>query len=254
MNDLQNFPESSEDPTTSVRRVTARDRKTRISTGSLFDPGTESQADAKPVTQTRPRTESTRPRTSPTAAQRPKASAKSARRANLISVLFLVGTLAALAYFALLWVDPYTPLNPLAPPTPLPVIVTATPAFNADGAVIVPPLPVTDEQFRVSDAGVRYDAHASGCNWGGVAGRVASAEAYAVRVTGVGLDSGVFSGSAPRYGTGGFEFKLFDAPLQGTVIVQVFGADGTARSEPISVTLRDTCEENIALVEFVAVE
>ncbi len=48
------------------------------------------------------------------------------RARNLISVVFLLATCGVIAYIALLWNDPYSALNPLAPPTPLPVVITAT--------------------------------------------------------------------------------------------------------------------------------
>ncbi|MFN8560478.1 MAG: hypothetical protein U0703_02320 [Anaerolineae bacterium] len=48
------------------------------------------------------------------------------RTRNLITVLFLLGTVAAIAYFVTIWQNPYSPLNPLSPPTPLPLMITAT--------------------------------------------------------------------------------------------------------------------------------
>ncbi len=45
---------------------------------------------------------------------------------NLITLLFLLLTIGALGYFAVIWQNPYSTLNPLAPPTPLPLVITAT--------------------------------------------------------------------------------------------------------------------------------
>lgn len=55
-----------------------------------------------------------------------RASRSRDRARNLIALFFLLASCAALAYFAVLWQNPYSPLNPLAPPTPLPLIITAT--------------------------------------------------------------------------------------------------------------------------------
>jgi hypothetical protein len=58
------------------------------------------------------------------------------RTRNLISLFFLLATFGVLGYFVLIWQNPYSPLNPLAPPTPLPLMITATytPAPTATAA------------------------------------------------------------------------------------------------------------------------
>ncbi len=45
---------------------------------------------------------------------------------NLMTLVFLAGTVGLIVYFSTIWVDPYSPLNPLAPPTPF-IEVSATP-------------------------------------------------------------------------------------------------------------------------------
>lgn len=232
-------PDHNEDPTTSVRRVSPRDRKTEIRAEALFDkPATSPQ---------KPRTES-RPKTMPTASRRPVVR-KSNRRANLISLLFALLTVLMVGYIALLWVDPFTPLNPLPPFTPLPVIVTATPP-----PAPTPTLSLGSQSFVLTPDGVTYGRHRSGCAWAGIAGEVRGVGRYLVRITSPTLDALVYSGTASAYGAGGYELKLFDAPLQGTVTVQVFGAGDVPASDPVRVELRDTCEENLAIVEFVSTE
>jgi hypothetical protein len=234
-----NNHDQNEDPTTSLRRVSARDRKTEIRAEALFE---------KPPTQpNKPRTES-RPKSTPTASRRP-APRKSNRRANLISVLFALLTVLMLAYMALLWVNPFTPLNPLPPFTPLPLIITATP----------PPVPTATpvlgrQSFTLSPDGVTYAAHRSGCAWAGIAGEVRGVGRYRVRITSPTLEAVLYSGTALTYGAGGYELKLFDAPLQGSVTVQLFGADDIPVSDAVRVELRDTCEENLAIVDFIATE
>jgi hypothetical protein len=46
---------------------------------------------------------------------------------NRVTALFTVLSIALVAYFVMLWNDPYSALNPFAPPTPFPVIVSMTP-------------------------------------------------------------------------------------------------------------------------------
>lgn len=48
------------------------------------------------------------------------------RARNLVSGFFLLATCGVIAYIAVIWNDPYSALNPLAPPTPIPIVVTAT--------------------------------------------------------------------------------------------------------------------------------
>lgn len=45
---------------------------------------------------------------------------------NVIAALFALGTVAALGIVLFLWGNYNSPLNPLAPPTPLPIVITAT--------------------------------------------------------------------------------------------------------------------------------
>ncbi len=63
------------------------------------------------------------------------------RTRNLITAFFLLASCALITYFGLLWQNPYTSLNPLAPPTPLPVVITATytPTFTLTPAPTLTP-------------------------------------------------------------------------------------------------------------------
>lgn len=45
---------------------------------------------------------------------------------NLIALFFLLASCSAVAYFAFIWNNYMSPLNPLAPPTPMPQVITAT--------------------------------------------------------------------------------------------------------------------------------
>lgn len=55
-----------------------------------------------------------------------RAQKRNPRPYNVLTLLFMIGTCGVIAYFAYIWQYPYSALNPLAPPTPLPLIVTAT--------------------------------------------------------------------------------------------------------------------------------
>jgi hypothetical protein len=46
--------------------------------------------------------------------------------ANLMTVLFLLATVGVIAAGIVIYQDPYTPINVFAPPTPQPIIITAT--------------------------------------------------------------------------------------------------------------------------------
>lgn len=45
---------------------------------------------------------------------------------NLVTLFFLLASCGVITYFVLIWQNPYSALNPLAPPTPIPMVITAT--------------------------------------------------------------------------------------------------------------------------------
>lgn len=69
----------------------------------------------------------------PRAMRRPRAARTPAPRRrrfhiqDLIALLFALASCGVIVYVAYLWQNPYSELNPLAPPTPLPLIVSQTP-------------------------------------------------------------------------------------------------------------------------------
>src|SRR5579871_2100007 len=62
-----------------------------------------------------------RPRPTP-----PRSSGRHDTPRNLIALFFLLASCLLITYFAVIWQNPYSALNPLAPPTPLPRVLTAT--------------------------------------------------------------------------------------------------------------------------------
>lgn len=115
--------ESGEEPTTNIRRIGAKDRKTRLASGGLiFPPETpgEIQAEASSLP------------AAPALPAKPRSVSRRRKRRgtwgyNFLTLMFLLATLTVIAYVAFLWQNYQSPLNPFAPPTPLPIFVTATP-------------------------------------------------------------------------------------------------------------------------------
>jgi hypothetical protein len=185
---------------------------------------------------------------------------------NLISVFFFLATLAALALFALIVVNPYTSLNPFPPFTPVPIVITATPGpgiqFPSVDTSVTPtftPLPASAVQFALNSSGVVYAPNGNGqeCNWSSIAGSVTDAkggalDGYRILITDVkGDEKTVFSGSAQTFGPGGFELFLNGTPLEAQYSVQLLTQQGAPASEPYTVTTRADCQSNVAILTFV---
>ncbi|TVR21647.1 MAG: hypothetical protein EA396_07940 [Anaerolineaceae bacterium] len=141
-------------------------------------------------------------------------------RYNLLTAFFLLASVALCGYYAMIWTDPYTPLNPLAPPTPF-VEITATPdpvavaAFHAEqtataiGPPTATPQPTATVEatptpevsatasptlppefvFTLREPGVTYRANTNqrGCNWASITGTIYDADGqpldgYRVRI------------------------------------------------------------------------
>lgn len=201
---------------------------------------------------------------------------------NLVAILFALATIGLLAYFSVLWVDPYHPLNPLPPYTPLPIIITATfqpatatpiPSLTPSPVVMTPtftPIPAAALPatmtftpaafpFTLADAGIEYVANTndSGCDWLGIAGTVVDLQGegvvdYSIRVRSQEgeLNATLATGGAPDIGPGGFELKLGDKPELAPFIVQLLGPDGSPVSEEYLVVTSDQCDQNLTVVHF----
>jgi hypothetical protein len=192
---------------------------------------------------------------------------------NLLTLLFLLATVAAIALVAIITVNPYSALNPFPPFTPLPVFITTTPlpATATDLPTPEPtatftPLPLEALAtatpafpFSVANDGALFipNTNSEGCNWSSIAGSVTEANGaglngYGVRITGGSVDETVFSGAAPTFGPGGFELFLNGVPLEQTYTVQLLDASGLPAAPAVSVTTRTSCEQNVAILSFVA--
>jgi hypothetical protein len=152
---------------------------------------------------------------------------------------------------------------PVAPPA---VVATALPPLDDGSGDVVPgagstptPIPIpTRSAFPFVASDVRYSANEGedGCRWLGVAGTVASMmgaplPGIAVEINGENFRNVQYSGTAERWGDSGFEFKIGSAPRTGTYTLQLLGATGDPVSDAVEVQTGNTCQTNVAIVEFV---
>jgi hypothetical protein len=184
---------------------------------------------------------------------------------NLVAMLFAIGTVGLCGYYAFIWFNPYSALNPLAPPTPLPRLVTTTPeapitaTFTPVVIAVESPVP-TDSLYPFVLIDVIYmpNPNSDGCNWASIAGTVTAAgqplNGYRVRVTSATdseFDESVFSGSTSTFGAGGFELPLGGAPQAGEYLLRLFDPAGAPVSAEYPIATQATCDTNVTLVNFV---
>ena len=190
------------------------------------------------------------------------------RRNNFITLIFSLLTLGVCGYYGVIWGNPQSALNPLAPPTPF-QIVTATVDSNP---VFVPsPQPaLTDGQptrtpsfedlqpFAIAPEGVLYvsNQNGRGCNWTSIAGTVMNSNneplpGFGIRVTGDSVSATVYSGTNSTFGAGGYEVNLGSAPTLSNYTVQLVTTGGAPLSSELIVTTREDCSQNVAIVNFI---
>ncbi len=192
--------------------------------------------------------------------------------ANLLTIVFLLGTVGVGALIVTIAQNPYTPLNPFPPFTPLPIVITATflpPTALPTGtieptatftpvAVEVGGTPQTSFSFILAHEQPVYapNANEKGCNWSSIAGTVTdkqgqALDGYRVRVSGNGINETVFSGAAITFGSGGFELFLNGTPQAQTYTVQLLDPNSQPLSPPYSVTTQASCDQNVAVLQFI---
>ena len=210
---------------------------------------------------------------------------RSGGRHNAIALFFMLAAIAIAVYSVYIWQNPYSPLNPLAPATPF-IVVSETPdpvalsiyfatqTAEAGGNNI--PAPTVSRNtstplpanvifpFTLASSGVIYTPNATdnGCDWASIGGSITGLQGepldgIAVQITDAAnpdqFSLKVFSGSAVTFGDGGFELVLGGAPLSGDYLVQLFSPVGAPLSEEYTVATRDTCDENVAIINFVQI-
>jgi hypothetical protein len=192
--------------------------------------------------------------------------------ANLLTILFLLGTVGMAALVVTIAQNPYTPLNPFPPFTPLPIVITATflPPTALPTGTIAPtatftPLAVDASgtlqavfSFKLAHEQPVYapNANEKGCNWSSIGGTVTDAQGgaldgYRVHVTGNNLNETVFSGAALTFGAGGFELFLTGTPQAQTYSVQLLDPQSKPLSPVYSVATKESCDQNVAVLQFV---
>ena len=117
--------------------------------------------------------------------------------------------------------------------------------------------PATQAPYPFTASEVRYEANDSdeGCRWLGIAGTVSGLEGdplpgVAIEINGENFRQVLFSGSAPRWGSGGFEFTVGAAPRSAEYTLRLLGPTGGPISEVLTVETGNTCQSNVAIVEF----
>ncbi|MBN2306144.1 MAG: hypothetical protein JXQ72_16795, partial [Anaerolineae bacterium] len=160
--------------------------------------------------------------------------------------------------------DPASPVPP-APPAE-PTLTPAVPlddgsggAISGDPAGAATPYQVpTRSPFPFTASVVQYQPHAGdeGCQWLSIAGRVIGLDGVplpglTIEINGDNFRNIQFSGSATQWGAGGFEFNLGAAPRTATYTLRVSEPTGGPVSELIYVDTGNTCQSNVAVVEFI---
>ena len=229
----------------------------------------------RPLTITAP--EERYPPTDPDAVSSPQAAPpvvlppkKGTLKYNITTLFIVLATLFLCGIFAIIWQDPQSPLNPLPPPTEF-IVVTATPqGIITDNASASPTalIPTDTPQqtdsiappFQLANSGILYiqNENGRGCDWTSVAGSVTGLaneplNGMAIRVIGDNLDEKVFSGTAQTFGAGGYELPLGGVPQEAEYSVQLLTAAGAPLSDPFTVSTKATCDENVAIVNFIQV-
>lgn len=186
-------------------------------------------------------------------------------RYNLVSILAILASIGVAVYIGFVWINPQSQLNLLAPPTPF-TLITATPedviiivaTETPSSAATSAPLPTESPFDFVLAEPVRFQANTTGlgCEAWSIGGTVQTASGEGVnglrvRIGGVDVNETVFTGTAERYGGGGFELTVIGAPKEDMYTVQLTSAQGEPLSDVLQITTRSTCDGNLAVINFV---
>lgn len=129
---------------------------------------------------------------------------------------------------------------------------------GAPPAVATPFAAPTRSPFPFTASEVRYEPNpgGEGCRWLSIAGTVSGLlgeplAGLAIEIDGDSFRQVQFSGSASRWGESGFEFTVGGAPRAATYTLHIKSQTGGQLSERIAITTGNTCNTNVALVDFV---
>jgi hypothetical protein len=164
----------------------------------------------------------------------------------------------------------FTPTNTFTPsPSPSTTPTAVIPGANAvtltpfaEGTVeigvnIGPPTP-TESPFEFVAEPLTYQANTNinGCNWLSVAGTVTDINNqplvdFPVEVIGENFEKVRFSGNDLAFGPAGYEVQIDTRPSGGRFSVRLLGPTGLPVSDFIFVDLGETCDNNVAIVNFI---
>jgi len=166
-----------------------------------------------------------------------------------------------------------TPLAATRVPTAAPIsggALTATvQALVPTGITALPAgsTPLTSFPFTIQNEAVTYSRHPKGCNGLWLVGQVFDLKQQAlvcgpigrplpclpVQVNGDDFTSIQYTGSATQWGPSGYEVLLNSTPIEAEFEVQLLNSNGQPLSEPIIVRTLATCDQNVAVVNFIQI-
>lgn len=120
--------------------------------------------------------------------------------------------------------------------------------------------PITDAlpetEFAFVSRDVSYEGNPGGCQWLSIAGNALGllgepAINIAVEVSGDNFTEIQFTGSATEFGPAGFEVNLGTTPREADFQIRLLGPSGESISDNIEITTGDSCDTNVAVIEFV---
>ncbi len=142
--------------------------------------------------------------------------------------------------------------------TPTQVISGAGSTLEPGATVATPTRGPTKSPFEYITDSVFYRANTNefGCNWLSVGGDVLDIDGQPVldmpiEIIGENFEEIVFSGSDTNFGPAGFEVQLDSRPSGGRYSVRLLGPTGLPVSDFVFVTMGATCDENVAVVNFI---
>lgn len=155
-----------------------------------------------------------------------------------------------------------SPTEPLVPTPITEPTRTSTPAPAPTGITPLPGATNTAAafSFTLQDETYTYTQYAGeeGCDYMAIAGQVFDASGAPLKFIPIHVSDAdgffetiVFSSSAPQYGPSGYEVYINNSPYEAEFSVQLVSDTGRPLSDEIVVRTRDTCEENLVIVNFV---
>jgi hypothetical protein len=195
---------------------------------------------------------------------------------NCGSLFFFLGAVAAATFIILLFLNPFSELNPFPPvpptaipsntPTLAPETPTETPTATLEPSA-TPTIDIAGGFFQIQEGSpAPLDStvfHPElGCNFMGIAGQAFNLSGtpisdLQVHVTGTLADQPIdtigLTGAATQYGSGAYyEIQLGTQPIasDNTLQVVLMNATGSNISDPLTFSTTSSCQENLLIINF----